>query len=175
MKIILVLAFCLSFALGASAQKPESTPPPETVTVEQMFLAKDNGEGKAGDEAESFLTTDVPIYCVIQLNSTTPVTVKMNFVAVNVPGVKAETRVITVAYKTNGRQNRVSFTGKPDKLWTAGSYRIDIFIDEKLATGKAFEITKSPLEAKTTVTETQNFVAPKPKPKTKIVKQTRKN
>lgn len=175
MKIILVSALCLLFACGTFAQEPEKTPPPETVAVEQLFLARDNGEGKAGDEAESFLTTDIPIYCVVQLNSSQPATVKMNFVAVSVAGVKAETRVISVSYKTNGKQNRVSFTGKPENLWAAGNYRIDIFIDDKLATGKTFEIKKSPLEAKPTVTKAQNFVAPKPKPKSKIVKQTRKN
>lgn len=175
MKIILVSALCLLFAFAAFAQDDDKTPQPETVVVEQMFLARDNGEGKAGDEAESFLTTDIPIYCVIQLNSTKPATVKMNFVAVSVQGVKAETRVISVSYKTNGKQNRVSFTGKPENFWAAGNYRIDIFIDDKLATGKSFEIKTSPLEAKPTVTKTQNFVTPKPKPKPKIVKQTRKN
>lgn len=174
MKIILVSALCFVFVFGVFAQEPENTPQPETVAVEQMFLAKDNGEGKAGDEAESFLTTDIPIYCVIQLNSTKPVIVKMNFVAVNVQGVKAETQVISVSYKTNGKQNRVNFTGKPEKFWAAGSYRIDVFIDGKLSTGKTFEITKSPLETKPTVTKTQSFVSPKPKPKSKTVK-TRKN
>ncbi len=175
MKIILVSALCFLFAFGAFAQEPENTPQPETVAVEQLFLAKDNGEGKAGDVAESFLTTDIPIYCVVQLNSSKPVTVKMNFVAVSVEGVKAETRVISVSYRTNGRQNRVSFTGKPEKFWTAGNYRIDIFIDDKLAMGKTFEIKNLPLQAKPTVTKTQNFVSPKPKPKSRIVKQTRKN
>lgn len=174
MKIILVSALCLLFAFGAFAQEVEKTPP-ETVAVEQMFLARDDGEGKAGAEAESFLTTDIPIYCVVQLNSSKSVTVKMNFVAVKVQGVKAETRVISVSYKTNGRQNRVNFTGKPEKNWTAGNYRIDIFIDDKLAMGKTFEIRNLPLDAKPTVTKSQNFVSPKPKPKPRIVKQTRKN
>ena len=175
MKIILVSALCLLLAFSAVAQEVKNTPQTETVAVEQMFLAKDNGEGKAGDEAESFLTTDIPIYCVIQLNSTTPATVKMHFVAVNVQGVKAETRVISVSYKTNGKQNRVSFTGKPEKIWAAGDYRIDIFIDDKLALGRSFEIKTSPIEAQKTVTKPQSFVSPKPKPKPKIVKQTRKN
>ena len=174
MKIILVSALCLLLAFAAFAQTDEKTPP-ETVAVEQMFLAKDNGEGKAGDEAESFLTTDIPIYCVIQLNSTKPATVKMNFVAVSVEGVKAETHVISVSYKTNGKQNRVSFTGKPEKLWTAGNYRIDIFIDDKLATGKSFEIKKATIEAQKTVVKPQSFVSPKPKPKPKTVRQARKN
>jgi hypothetical protein len=178
MKIILVTTLCLLFALSVVAQKGDKdnkTPAAETVVVEQMFLAKDNGEGKAGDEAESFLTTDVPIYCVVQLNSSKPAIVKMNFVAVSVPGVKAETKVISVSYKTNGKQNRVSFTGKPEGFWTAGSYRIEVFVDDKPGAGKTFEIKKSPLEAQKTVTRIDNFVPPKPKPKPKIVKTTRKN
>lgn len=177
MKIILLTTLCLLFALSGFAQnvEDEKTPVPEIVAVEQMYLAKDNGEGKAGDEAESFLTTDIPIYCVVELNSPKPATVKMNFVAVNVQGVKAETKVISVSYKTNGKQNRVSFTGKPEGFWTAGSYRIDVFVDDKLAVGKTFEIKKSPSEMQKTVTKVESFVAPKPKPKPKIVKSARKN
>lgn len=178
MKIILITMFCALFAFNVFAQTEEAgkTPEPQTVGVEEIYLAKDNGEGKAGDVAESFLTTDIPIYCVVQLNSSKPTTVKMNFVAVSVQGVKAETKVITVNYKTNGKQNRVSFTGKPDGVWTAGSYRIDIYLDDKLVVGKSFEIKRSPSEIqKNAAQEVKSFVTPKPKPKPKIVKQTRKN
>jgi len=170
MKIILVTMLCLLCAMSAVAQI-ENAPEPETVVLEQMYLAKDNGEGKAGEEAEYFLTTDIPIYCVVELNSTKPALIKMNFVAVSVAGVKAETNVITVSYKTNGNQNRVSFTGKPDGVWTAGNYRIDIFIDGKLARGQSFDIRKSPSEIQKTVTPSENFVAPKPR----IVRSARKN
>jgi len=165
--------FCVLFAFNAFAQdgEDEKNVEPQIVGVEEIYLAKDNGEGKAGDVAESFLTTDIPIYCVVQLNSSKPATVRMNFVAVSVQGVKAETKVISVNYKTNGKQNRVSFTGKPDGVWTAGSYRIDIYIDDKLAVGKSFEIKKSPGEIQKSVTQVKSFVPPKPK----IVKQTRKN
>lgn len=175
MKIILITMFCALFAFNAFAQKELEEDEPQTVGVEEIYLAKDNGEGKAGDVSESFLTTDIPIYCVVQLNSTKPATVKMNLVAVSVQGVKAESKVITVNYKTNGKQSRVSFTGKPDVVWTAGSYRIDIFIDDKLAVGKTFEIKKSPSEIQQNSTQVKSFVPPKSKPKPKIVKPTRKN
>jgi hypothetical protein len=165
--------FCVLFTFNVFAQNEENEP--QTVGVEEVYLAKDNGEGKAGDVAESFLTTDIPIYCIVQLNSSKPTTVKMNFVAVSVQGVKAESKVISVNYKTNGKQNRVSFTGKPDVFWTAGSYRIDIFINDKLAVGKTFEIKKSPSEIQQNQAQVKSFVPPKPKPKPKIVKQTRKN
>ena len=176
MKITLIISLCLLFAFSAFAQgiKDEVKIEPEVVGVEDIYLAKDNGEGKAGDTAEIFLTTDVPIYCVVQLNSTTPATIKMNLVAVNVQGVKAESRVITVSYKTNGRQDIVNFKGRPDGVWTAGSYRIDIFIDDKLAIGKSFEIKKSPSEIQPKPA-VESFLPPKPRPKTKLVKQTRKN
>lgn len=175
MKIIFILLLCLFFAFSALAQVEDKTQESQTVNVEEIYLAKDDGEGKAGDVAESFLTTDIPIYCVVMLNSSKPATVKMNFVAVDVKGVKAETKVITVSYKTNGKQNRVNFTGKPDGVWTAGNYRIDVFIDDKLVGGQSFEIKKSPTEVQKTPTQVESFVPPKPKPKPKVVKQTRKN
>jgi len=174
-KIILISALCLLFALTSFAQQDENvkTSEPEIVGVEEIYLARDNGEGKAGDVAESFLTTDIPIYCVVQLNSTKPATVRMNLVAVSVAGVKAESKVIAVSYKTNGKQDRVNFTGKPEKNWTVGSYRIDIFINDKLVVGKNFEIKRSPSEIQKTAAQVESFVPPKPKPK--VVKTSRKN
>lgn len=176
MKVIFILTLCLLLTFAAAAQvEDDKTQLPETVAVEQIFLAKDNGEGKAGDETENFLTTDIPIYCVVQLNSPKATTVKMNLVAVNVQGVKAESKVITTSYKTNGKQNRVNFTGRPDGIWTVGKYRIDIYLDDKLATGKTFEIIKSPSEIQKTTPQIDSFVKPKPKAKPRIVKQTRKS
>lgn len=177
MKIVLIIVICLLFAFTSFAQTEDGgkIPVSDTVSVEQIYLAKDSGDGSIGEAAESFLTTDIPIYCVVQLNSTKPATVKMNLVAVNVQGVKAESKVITVSYKTNGKQNRVSFTGKPDGAWTVGNYRIDIFVDDKLAGGQPFEIKRSPSEIQKTVAPTGSFVPPKPRPRPKIVKVTRKN
>ena len=164
---------CLFFAFDAFAQ-PGGGEQTRAVGIAEIYLAKDNGEGKAGDAAEFFLTTDIPIYCVVQLDSLKPATVRMNLVAVSVKGVKAESRVFTVTYKTNGKQNVVNFTGKPADVWTVGSYRIDIFIDDKLAVGKSFEIKKSPSEIQKTTAQVESFVPPKPKPKPKIVKSTRR-
>jgi hypothetical protein len=83
--------------------------------------------------------------------------VKMNLVAVNVPGVKAETRVVSTSYTTSDGQDRVNFTGKPQKLWVAGEYRADVFIDGKPAGKVDFIITKSGAE-------TAKPVKPRPKP-----------
>jgi hypothetical protein len=108
-----------------------------------MYLAKDDGNGKAGEQASSFVTTDVPIYCVVQLDSATPVTVKMNLVAVAVPGVKAGTRVVSTSYTTRDNQDRVNFSGRPAGQWVAGRYRVDIFVGNKPAVSREFAIQKA--------------------------------
>jgi hypothetical protein len=157
MKFILLVGLVFLFSAAAAAQIADGP-----VRVEEIYLARDNGEGKAGDPVEAFAVSDIPIHCVVTLDSLTPTTVKMNFVAVSVKGVKAETQVFTVSYKTNGNQNQVTFRGKPDgKSWVAGSYRIDIFVDGKPAGSKTF-----PIGAPTAISSTQtNFADPKPKPK----------
>ncbi len=140
MKGQILLLICLLCCLNFFGQISDD------VGVEEIYLAKDNGEGLAGDLAKSFYTTDIPIHCIVKLNSFKSATVKMNFIAVKVLGVKPETKVISINYKTNGEQSQVNFTGKPDKVWIAGNYRIDILIDDKPAQSLDFEIQKSPLE-----------------------------
>lgn len=120
-----------------------ATPP----AIEEVYLARDDGKGKAGEQVAEFVTTDIPIHCVVLLDSMTKVTVKMNFVAVTVAGVKAETKVVTASYTTKEGQNRVFFTGRPDGRWTPGKYRVDLFLDGKAATNIPFEIKLSGVNA----------------------------
>ena len=137
---------------------------PATATgVEEAYLARDNGEGKAGEQVTEFRTTDIPIHCVILLESRTVATVKMNFVAVSVSGVKPDTKVVTASYTTKEGQNRVNFTGRPDGRWTPGKYRVDIFVDGKISTTLEFNIRSS--NSNVTASKFVNVVnQPKPKP-----------
>ena len=140
-RIFFVISFFM-FAAVVSAQSiepPVQSPTPD-MGIEEAYLAKDDGNGKAGDAVSSFSTTDIPIYCVVQLSSTKPTTVKMNFVAVSVPGVKPDSKVVTTSYSTKDGQNRVNFTGKPIDKWSAGKYRVEIFVDGKLAKDLTFDI-----------------------------------
>jgi hypothetical protein len=111
--------------------------------VVEVYFAKDDGTGKAGEEATSFITTDVPIYCVVQLDSALPTTVKMNLVAVAVPGVKAETKVVSTTYTTKDSQDRVNFSGRPAGQWVAGRYRVDIFIGNSAVVSREFAVQKA--------------------------------
>jgi hypothetical protein len=152
---------CLAFAGIATAQAAAPT-------IEEVYLARDNGSGKAGEQADEFRTTDVPIHCVILLDNPAKVTVKMNFVAVKVAGVKPETKVVTASYTTTEKQNRVNFTGTPDGVWTPGRYRVDLFIDGKAAKSVEFDIKSSSTNvAAASYLKPADPPKPKPLPKRK--------
>lgn len=138
---IAAFAACLFFLSGIALGQAMTARVP--VGVEDIYLAKDDGTGHAGDVVTSFHTGDVPIYCVVVLESQTVATVKMNFVAVSVPGVKAETRVVSSVYTTKDGEDRVNFTGRPRDAWTAGKYRVDVFVDGKLTKNLEFDIRGS--------------------------------
>lgn len=143
MRYLFLILIVLISTCAAFAQKAIDPP---GVGVDSIYLAKDDGTGKAGDPVTTFYPGDIPIYCVVQLDSSTPVTVKMNLVAQNVKGVKADSKVVSVSYTTKDGQNRVNFTGKPAGKWVMGTYRVDIFLDNKLAKNVSFEI-KEPAAA----------------------------
>lgn len=126
--------------------------------VAAITLARGSG-GEAGEATTSFTTADVPIYCLIELASTKIVSVKMNVVAVAAIGLRA---VVSVVYKTDGRQTGVTFTASPEKTWAAGKYRVDVSLDGKPAKSLEFEIQKTSAQV-----EKERSAAPKPKPKSK--------
>lgn len=143
MKIFLAVFLCLFFGFNVFSQD-ESNENKEEIGVEEISLARDDGSGEAGETTNVFMTTDVPIHCFVQLVSTKSVVVKMNFVAVKAEGLKSETKIVTVVYKTNGKGNQVNFNASPATIWSAGAYRVDILIDGKFAKSLEFEIKKSP-------------------------------
>jgi hypothetical protein len=137
LRFILLIAFFIVSLQGATAQAEPMLP---GTSVEDVYLAKDDGSGKAGDPVTEFRVTDIPIYCVVMLGSTSSSVVKMNFVAMAVAGVKPETKVVTASYTTKEGQNRVNFTGRPYGIWTAGKYRVDLYLNNELVTNVEFYI-----------------------------------
>ena len=124
-------------------QQAQSIPAVRGSSVE-VYLARDDGGGKAGEPAFEFKATDIPIYCVVLLENKRKAAVKMVFVAMDVPGVRPEMKIVTSAYTTTEDQNRVNFTGRPEGNWIPGKYRVDIYVDDKLVTDAAFVIRGNP-------------------------------
>jgi len=158
---LIALLFVSSVAAFGQAEQPIAG------GIEEVYLAKDDGNGKAGAQVTEFRTTDVPIYCVVLLESGTSTVVKMDFVAVNVTGVKPETKVVTASYTTKDGQNRVNFSGRPEGKWTPGKYRVDLFLDGKKTSEVEFNIkgTGGVMNVGTSAVKNfQNAATPKPKP-----------
>ena len=132
----LTLFLIAMLAIAANAQV--------TATVGQsvagIYLAKDDGKGNPGETVGQFEVDDIPIYCVVQLEKPGRATVKMVFVAANVPGVKVEWPVVTTMYTLKDGEDRVTFFGAPEKKWNVGKYRVDIYLDGKIAKDLSFDI-----------------------------------
>ena len=152
-KLVILILFA---AIAAAAQNyiPEDTGP-----VSEVYLARADEDGFAGEAVEEFVVTDIPIFCVVRLVSMETTTVKMNLVAVKVPGIKNESSVVSTVYTTKDGENQVDFSGKPRGKWVAGTYRADIFVGDKKAASLEFRIrTAAPAAA-------GNSFVPKPTPK----------
>ena len=177
-KLFFLFSFILS-TFSVFGQTAENHAVLISNSVEDIYLTKDDGKGKIGEMSENFATTDVPIHCVVLLNTEVAATVKMIFVAVSVKGVKPESKVVSVSYKTDGTQNQVNFTGKPEGVWTAGTYRVDIYLDGKSAGNRVFEIEPSLVKTEKTEKSApsviKTFAAPKTSPKPKPIRRAAKN
>lgn len=156
--IAAILVFCGVAAFAQIGQAPASS------VINDVYLAKDDGSGKAGEQVTEFSIGDIPIHCVVLLEAAGAVTVKMNFVAVAVAGVKPDTRVVSASYTTKEKQDRVNFTGRPEGKWTPGRYRVDIFVEGKPQKQVEFNIKAS---AALPASMTTFVPASKPKPRTK--------
>jgi hypothetical protein len=142
MRIFSLVFVCLFLSHAAIAQT-DGNVVDEEVTVEEITLSRDDGSGGIGEKREAFLPNDFPIHCSIVLSSVKSATVKMNIVFVKSVTPKVETKVVSVNYKTNGKQNMVNFNGSPAKTWAIGNYRVDIYVDAKLSQSRDFEVVKS--------------------------------
>ncbi len=138
MKIILILSLSVFLSIGIQAQTDAKA---ETdVEITNLSLAKKDSDGNIIENLEVFSPKDVPIYCYIDLNSEIPTLVKMNVVAVKAKGLRANSQIISVSYKTKKGETGVSFDASPKNIWATGDYRVDILLNGKLNKSKEFKI-----------------------------------
>lgn len=144
MKFAAFLLLMFAFAGFSRGQVAASTSAP---IIAEIYLAKQDADGKAGEPTEQFLVTDVPIFCVVRLYAPGVAAVKMEFIAAKVPGVKPDSKVVSSSYTTKENEDRVNFTGRPQGQWVAGKYRVDVFIGDKKVRNIDFEIKPASSEA----------------------------
>jgi hypothetical protein len=109
--------------------------------IKEIYLARDDGDGSAGDRVTSFNASDNPIHCVVLFDSSKPGTVvKMNLVAVNAEKVKKNTDVVDTSITLQGKQDKADFQASLPQNWPVGTYRFDIFVNDEKAGSQTFEI-----------------------------------
>ena len=136
---VLVCLFCLA-NLIAQPEKGEFDKTEKEKKVIKLALAREDKDGNIEENPEVFSPTDIPIFCYVDLNTTDPTLVKLNFIAVKVKGMRPNSKIISTQYKTKDGEDAVTFTGKPEKKWVIGKYRVDIYLDGKLAEKKEFVV-----------------------------------
>ena len=147
LKAVLPVAVCLVWYSSGFAQSGKTLP----IVVDNLFLAKDDGTGKPGEPAQWFYSTDVPIYVVVMIEPPKATAITMRFVAVDVPGLKSESKILSTNYNLKEGNNTVWFNGHPfGSYWIGGRYRVDIYIDGALAKSQEFEVRKVTGAEKTT-------------------------
>jgi hypothetical protein len=141
--IAIVAVFLCLIGTGISQ---ESDAQPIPAELAEVFLAKKGVDGQAGERAANFLVTDIPIFCVVRLPSPGVATVRLDFIAAKVPGVKPESKVVSLRYVTKEAEDRVNFSSKPQGLWVPGTYRVDVFVGTRKVSNIEFEIRAVPGE-----------------------------
>lgn len=159
--LVCVALIIITISTFANAQTAE-------FEIAEAYLAKSNDEGKAGERSTIFSPNDIPIFCVVRMSDVGKQLIKMDLIAVNVSGVKAESKIVSTAYTTAENEDRVNFTGRPHGKWISGKYRADIFVGGVLKTSLDFEIRSSAMPA------TSNSFVKKPSAKP-APRRTRKN
>ena len=142
MRFVLAILICLIGAGAIIAQPGNSgnKEPDEQKKVEKVTLAREDADGNIEKDVETFLPTDVPIICYVDLVSSKPSTVSLKLIAVDVEGLFPNTALISISYKTKKREDVVTFRGRPEKRWLTGSYRVEILVNGKPAAKKGFKV-----------------------------------
>ena len=143
MKYILIVLLCLLFTLSVKTQTTSEVEKTEQ-EIETFILAKENSEGNIIEDIEILGIKDIPLHCYIDLTLSKPTLIKIKVIAVKVKRLRKNSKVIALQYKTKNDENGAAFSIKPSgKFWNEGNYRIEVYLDKKLAESKNFAVKKS--------------------------------
>jgi len=137
MKLLIAAFLCLAAVWTAYAQSDGNG---ASSSVSKTTLARKESDGTITENPEKFRPTDIPIICYVDLTEDQPVEVKISIIAVRAVGLRPESKIVNVAYRTKAGENAVTFNVRPEGRWAAGSYRADVFLNGKAADSVSFEV-----------------------------------
>ena len=107
--------------------------------VEKITLAKDDGSGNVGETVESLTPADRQFHATGELDKGADAKVKADLIAVETAQGN-NVKVLSNDYEVGGIENQVHLKYSLPNDWPAGSYKIDVYVNDKLAQTKEFKI-----------------------------------
>ena len=103
-------------------------------------MARDDGTGKPGDEAESFSPADHTVHVMVELNHAAEGTmVNFDWIAVDA-GDMENNSLKKLDYTTKALENKVHANLTLPRDWPEGDYKVDVYLNGKLARSIAYKI-----------------------------------
>ena len=112
------------------------------MTLDAAEMRKDDGKGQISDEkTETFSSSDKKIHCYIHWeNPKSGITIKFVYIAVDAGTLKNETIKEVNLVTVNDTDNLAHSSLTPNRPFPKGSYKVDIYLNDKLARTVEYEI-----------------------------------
>jgi hypothetical protein len=103
-----------------------------TGAIEELHMAKDDGNGDPGEETNAFNPGDRTIHCVAKLAGAKAGTkMKFSWIIVDAGGSKNE-KIKEIDYTTRAIENVVHGHLTLPQDWPSGKYKVDVFVNGNL-------------------------------------------
>jgi hypothetical protein len=124
-------------------EAPVASKGPADIYIKSIWLALDDGMGKAGKMVSGFKPDNNPLHCVVRL-SRAKVGTKVKFIwtAIDAGGMK-NYKIITLQYVTKPWEDLVDGQINIPSAWPSGKYKVEASIN-KQSISTEFRITNEP-------------------------------
>jgi hypothetical protein len=125
---------------NANIASPSPKTKPTNVEITKAYLAKDNGSGEPGDEAESFSASDRTIHCIVELDHPAEGTaVKFDWIAVDAGELK-DNSIKQLDYTTKALEKKIHAHLTSPRDWLEGDYKVDVYLNDQLAKSITYKV-----------------------------------
>lgn len=113
-------------------EKTASNASSSTGAISEIHMAKDDGKGDPGDQADVFSGNDRTIHCVVKLNDAKSGTkMKFSWWVVDAENTRNE-KIRDIEYTTRALENIVHAHLTAPRDWPAGKYKVEVFVNGNL-------------------------------------------
>lgn len=124
LSILLVLSLACGFSFS-------------TANISNAFMSLD----EAGTQPTTVYPDDATFYAVVELaNAPDDTVVRAEWYAVNAEGEEPNTFIGEFSLTSGDGQLVFNLTNEPGLLWPDGTYRVDLFLNDELATSLEFQV-----------------------------------